>query len=338
VIEVLSPGLLTTVQDEGRPDMGHMGIPRAGACDPWSLAVANLLAGNGPNSAVLELTIVGPDLRFTEAALVAIAGADLGGISADDGRRLLPGGSYALAAGSVVRFPGPVSGEAGGRAYLAVRGGIDVPRLLGSASTCLAGAFGGYDGRALRSGDRLACVGTRVRPGSAVATDEHRWPGFAGGHRSAGPVVVRVLPGAAADQAGGASSLDALCGQVWTVSSTSDRMGIRLVGARLEPVGQAELLSHGVVWGTVQLPPDGSPIVLLADHQPTGGYPALAVAIVADRPTLGQVRAGGQVRFVPTSPAAALDALRDQRDQLRAGAEVVADAGRWDDLWRSAGG
>lgn len=328
MLEVLDGGLQTTIQDAGRPGYGHLGVPESGACDPWSLAVANLLLDNPPGAAAIECTILGPELQVLEPTVVGLAGADLGGIERDTGRRLRPGAAYALARGTVVGFPGPADGETGARAYLALPGGADVAAFLGSASTCLAGGFGGIDGRALRRGDRVA----PRRVGAELA--EHRWPeGSASGVE---PGVVRVLPGP--DPVAARAALDGLVAGAWTVTPQSDRMGLRLGGRPLAAIGSGELLTHGVTWGAIQVPADGAPIVLLADHQPTGGYPVAAAAIVADRPVLGQLRPGAAVRFVTSTIDDARRALRAQREALYAGAEALAGVRRWDELWRSARG
>jgi antagonist of KipI len=344
VLEVREPGLLTTIQDAGRPEWTHLGVPVSGACDPWSLAVANLLVDTDPGDAAVEMTLVGPTVAVVETCVVAIAGADLGGTVRETGRRLLPGRVHRLEASTTLEFPGPVDLTTGARAYLAMAGGIAVPSVLGSASTCLSGGFGGLDGRPLRPGDRLA-----TRPAAAGRRpdlDERVWP-VPGGFDPAidpGSVPVRLVDGPHLDLLD-PSVMDELIVGPWTVEPASNRVGLRLSGPDLpgKVGGQAsrsswpELLSHGVVWGAVQLPPDGAPIVLLADHQTTGGYPVVAVAIAADRPRLGQLRPGSAVRFERTDLATAHEELRAQRALLAAGAVMLRDTARWDDLWRSAG-
>lgn len=328
MFEVVEGGLLTTIQDAGRPGFGHLGVPEGGACDPWSLAVANLLVDNPPGAAAIECTLLGPELRVLAPVVVGLAGADLGGVERETGRRLLPGAAYALARGDRIVFPGRSDGGSGARAYLALPGGVDVPTILGSASTCLAGAFGGIDGRALRRGDRVA----PRRIGAELA--EQRWPEGSGAGNE--PGVVRVLPGP--DPVAARAAFDGLLAGTWTVAPQSDRMGLRLAGQPLPAIGSGELLTHGVTWGAIQVPADGAPIVLLADHQPTGGYPVAAATIVADRPDLGQLRPGAHVRFIRSTIGEARRALRDQRQALQAGAEALAHERRWDELWRSARG
>jgi antagonist of KipI len=338
-LEVIDPGLLMTVQDAGRPDWTHLGVPVGGACDPWSLAVANLLVGADAGAAALEMTIAGPTLAVREATTIGLAGADLGGVVRETGRRLLPGRSHALAAGTTIAFPG---GTAGARAYLAVPGGVEVPDVLGSAATLLSAGFGGIDGRALRQGDMVAArVGrTGAGTGSAAAADERAWPWIEGapdpGSGSAGGATaartVRLVPGPA-------PGVDALLDGEWLVGPDSDRVGLRLVGPPISTPssGAGELLSHGVVFGAVQLPPGGQPLVLLADHQTTGGYPVAAVVARADRPLLGQLRPGATIRFGAVTPDEARAAFVAQTAALARGAAALRGDDAWDELWRSAG-
>jgi biotin-dependent carboxylase-like uncharacterized protein len=332
---VLEPGLLTTVQDAGRPDWTHLGVPEGGACDPWSLAVANLLAGADPGAAALEMTIVGATLAVREHLTIGLAGADLGGVVRDTGRRLLPGGSYSLAAGTTVAFPGGDS-DAGAREYLAVPGGIDVPVVLGSRSTLLSAGIGGIDGRALRAGDVVPAL---TASGTARPAGERIWPQleddpFAPQAPAEGSTLLRVVPGPAA-------GIDALVDIRWRVRPDSDRMGLRLEpadapGPAALP-GTGEMLTHGVVRGAIQLPPGGTPIVLLADHQTTGGYPVAGVVARADHPRLGQLRPGSAVRFIAVTADEATTAAIPQERALARGAAALRGDDPWDELWQSAG-
>lgn len=342
-LEILEGGLFTTVQDLGRPGFGHLGVPSGGAADPWSHAVANHLAGNDAGAATLEVTAAGPTVRAKREVLVALAGADVGGTIAPGGRPVTPGQAVRLRAGDILALPGPARG--GLRAYLAVAGGIDVPRLLGSRSTCLAAAFGGLEGRALRAGDLVP-----VRAPSAVATAraaaESAWPGDASPPRRLGPdgsVALRVTEGP------GESAVPLLA-TAWVVGPASDRMGLRLQPGHRDALAagpgrpaadapsRAEIASHGVTRGTVQLPPDGHPIVLLADHQPTGGYAVPAVVISADLALLGQLAPGDRLRFEPVTLADAQAAARATRAAFDAHVRRLRSDARWEDLWRSAGG
>ncbi len=362
-LEVLDPGFGATVEDAGRRDFAHLGVPPGGAQDRWSLAVANALVHNRADDAALEITIVGPRLRAVAPITVALAGADLG--ARVGSRPVAPGEALGLGVGDELGFDGPGSAGAGARAYLAVVGGIDVPPVLGSRSTCLVAGFGGLDGRAIRTGDLIGPRGQpdRDRPSAPVAGA--RWPGPAAPlprYDADGVTVVRVIacgwgfgaPSAEPpDQARPSPAaipdpLASLVQDPWRVGSASDRMGLRLErdASRPASIGVAgagrtslrDAISHGVTRGAVQLPPSGDPIVLLADHQPTGGYPVVAVVITADHPVLGQLVPGGHLRFEVVSLGEARRALADQRrDWAEALARYRADRG-WDDLWLSAGG
>jgi antagonist of KipI len=327
VIEVIEPGLLTTVQDAGRPEWTHLGVPVGGACDSWGLALANLLVGNEPGAAALEMTIVGPTLRARDDVIVAIAGAAMGGPP--------PGRAMRIRAGELLELPGatPADGDgarAGARAYLAISGGIDVAAVLGSAATALAGAFGGFEGRALRRGDLLRHHAAPPGPFPGAT-----WPASGEDPAPGGTdPPIRVVRGPAA----GGGRLEALLATTWTVASGSDRVGLRLAGSRIPAPAASGILSHGVTFGTIQLPPDGAPIVLLADGQTTGGYPVPAVVISADRPRLGQLRPGVPVAFAEVSIPEARAALMLQRAALERGAAIVREAAGWDALWQAAGG
>lgn len=358
LLDVLDGGLLTTVQDAGRPDWTHLGVPQSGAADPWSLAVANLLAGNPPGAAALEMTIAGPTLRVGGPVAIALAGADLRA-RIRGGRALAVGRSHRLAAGDIVEVPGDASARAGSgsRCYLAIPGGVDVAVVLGSRSTCLAAAFGGLDGRALRAGDAIESLGgdaaepgaDRFRTTSTVTSEsvpvsisdsgigqgggpDLVWPepdAATSGHADR-PAVLRVL-------AGPLPGLDRLTGQTWRVAPAADRVGARLDGADLPAGIGGETMTHAVPWGAIQVPPDGRPIILGPDHQATGGYCVVGVVISADLPILGQLRPGAEVRLAVTDRAAALAALRERRDALVAGAAALREASGWDALVGAAG-
>jgi antagonist of KipI len=301
---VVSPGLLTTVQDIGRIGHQRVGIPVSGAMDRVALRIGNLLLGNDERAAGLEMTIVAPSLAFESDALFAIAGPDWGAVLDD---QPIPSWHATFAPrGATLKFHGA---PAGCRAYLALGGGIDVPPVLGSRSTYLRAAFGGHEGRTLRIGDVLQCglsssLSRRItqsiqgRP-STVA----RWsvgPSLRPAYRN--EATISLLPGTHT----GYLTADArrrLFDEEFRISTQSDRMGYRLTGPTLELQAPLELLSEGVAFGTVQLPPGGSPIVLMADGQTTGGYPRIGEVASVDLPALAQLRPGDRVRFTPISLA-----------------------------------
>jgi antagonist of KipI len=328
ILDVIDGGLLTTVQDGGRPEWTHLGVPQSGAADPWSLAVANLLLGNAADAAALEITIGGPTLVARDGGTISLAGADLGA-RVVGGRPLRPGRSHRIAEGATVAFDG---GRAGGgaRAYLGLAGGVDVPTILGSRSTCLAAAFGGLDGRALRAGDTI-----RSAPdGPGIDLLELAWPDEDDQGDAPGAVhgaVLRVVPGRD-------PGVERLVEGSWRVAAAADRVGVRLDGPVLPPPIAGETLTHGIPWGAIQVPSDGVPIVLGADHQTTGGYRVIAVVITADRPALGQLQPGDEIRFAPTDLETADAALREQRARLLAGDRALRDAAGWERLAASAGG
>ena len=287
---VREPGLLTTVQDGGRFRNRRLGVGCAGPVDGPALAAANRAVGNRADAAALECTVAGPLVEFLAPVAFAVAGADLGAVleRADLGDWPLPRGASVLARpGNRLRFTGRRDGC---RAYLALRGGIDVPPVLGSRSTDLASGFGGLEGRALRAGDRIA-----VLPASgAEPVHSHAVP-------RAGSVRVRVVLGPQEHHFSG-DAVARFLKDAWRVGATSDRIGLRLEGERLRHHGASEILSDGLVPGSIQVPPDGKPIVMLADGPTTGGYPKIATVLTADLPLLAQLVPGeGEVRFEPVS-------------------------------------
>jgi biotin-dependent carboxylase-like uncharacterized protein len=324
--EVLDGGLATTVQDAGRLDWTHLGVPRSGAADPQSLAIANLLIGNERATAALEMTLVGPTLVARGSSIIGLAGADLGA-HVVGGRRLVVGRGHRINEGETIAFPGE-SADRGARAYLTIPGGIDVPEVLGSRSTCLAAAFGGHDGRLLRPGDLIAsCLDTQDGDAATLA-EACVWPTDPVDLPRTG--LLHVLPGPV-------RGIEALIDGPWRIGREADRVGLRLDGHFLGEGIAGETVSHGVVWGAVQVPPDGRPIILGPDHQTTGGYPVIAVVISADRHVLGQLRPGADVAFEIVRAAEAVSALLAEEAALAAGVVAMRDAARWDELARSAG-
>ena len=288
VVEVLEPGLLTTVQDAGRTGHRRVGVSGAGPLDARAHAAANRAVGNPPRAAALECTVAGPALAFLSPLRFAVAGADLGAVleRADLGPWPVPLGAGVLARpGNILRFTGARSGC---RAYVALQGGIDVPAVLGSRATDLASGFGGLGGRALASSDRLAVCA----PAGDSAPPRESRP-----DPSPASVTLRVVLGPQADHFDTEAIASFLAGP-WRVSTTSDRVGCRLEGEALRHAGPVEILSDGMVPGSIQVPPDGRPIVMMADGPTTGGYPKIATVVTADLPLLAQLVPGeGQVRF-----------------------------------------
>ena len=288
-VEVERGGLLTTVQDPGRPGYQRYGVPWSGAADPASLVFANRAVGNPDGVAGLECTLMGPVLRFLRPVLAALGGADHRGVLhlPGGGRWPVPVGTSFLApSGSVLRFAGPPGGM---RAYLAFAGGLDVPEVLGSRSTYLTAAFGGFEGRALRSGDRLH-VG--AAPDGAR---ENRFEPDARRVTETGPLRLRVSLGPQAD-CFTEDCVRRLSELSFTVSNDSNRMGVRLDGPILEHrEGMKEIVSDANPHGTIQVPPGGHPIVMGADQGITGGYPKIGSVVAPDLARLAQALPGAEV-------------------------------------------
>ena len=280
---VISAGPLTTVQDLGRIGHRRHGVATGGAMDAFALRVANLIVGNEGDAAGLEFAFGGPRLKFSAEALVAVCGGEFGSVPAWRLVRVSAGGELSLE-----------KCRLGCRGYLAVAGGFDVPVVLGGRGTDLRGGFGGHEGRALRAGDVLkvgrgALEAHRLRPDTALhhfVAPEIR-PAY-----SRSPAV-RVVRGAETDEFNGS-----FFASEFVLDERSDRMGLRFSGARLERrPGAPELVSSPLAPGAVQVPPDGQPIVLMADAQTLGGYPKVGHVISVDLPLLAQLRPGDTVRF-----------------------------------------
>jgi antagonist of KipI len=306
-LTVLRPGLLTTVQDLGRWGHQAAGVPVAGAMDTYSLRLANGLVGNPESAAALEITLLGPTLRAEAPLVVAVAGAVFD-LQVDD-RPVPHGAPVALAAGSVLRF---LERRAGARAYLAVAGGLETPVVLGSRATHVVSRMGGLDGRALLAGDVLPVATGATRPAGRATRSPLPLA------EAPGPRRLRVLLGPQDDWFT-MSSVDALLGGTFSVSSRSDRMGFRLDGPMLTTKRPGELVSEPVAFGALQVPSGGAPILLMADRQTAGGYPKIATVITADLPLAGQLAPGEAVRFAACTRAEARSALiARERDLLRA--------------------
>lgn len=282
MIRVVSPGLQTTVQDLGRFGWAQYGVSASGAADPLSFRAANLLAGNAENAAALEMTLIGPTLLFESAATVVLGGSDFG-----SGLPLWT--PVEVNAGQALKFAATRSGA---RGYVAVRGGLAVPRAMGSVSTHV---LTGVGGRPLRTGDLLAMGSEVVGRTRAVAP-----PPFS----REGPLRVTAGP-----QAG--RFCGELCEGRYTVAEESNRMGLRLKGPAI-PSPAGGMLTEGTALGAVQIPPDGQPIILFVEHQTTGGYPKPANVASVDFWRLGQVRPRDEVSFELVTIERALELLQEQ--------------------------
>lgn len=289
-LEILKPGLCTTFQDSGRSGYQHIGVPVNGAMDTLAQQLANLLVGNPLERGTLEMTLQGPTMRFDAGALIAIAGADLG--ARLDGVALAPNQALRVRPGAVLEF---TQRQLGARAYLAVSGGFSVEPVLGSVSTYRRGAYAGVLGRALQAGDRLGFASSFRNPPRLVL------PGALTRSLAAeAQAPIHVIPGAEWQCFGEQARHDLLDAE-YRIGNDSERMGYRLQGPALALREPLELLSAAVTFGTVQVPPSGQPIVLMADRQTTGGYPRIANVISVDLPLLAQRLPGECVRFQLTA-------------------------------------
>jgi KipI family sensor histidine kinase inhibitor len=325
-VEIIQPGPLTTVQDLGRHGWAHLGVPGSGAADPASLRLANRLIGNPEGAACLELTLGRATVRFDSSATAALAGAaapmrlivpdevagagaarcDAAGAGGTEADRTgaadptvwepAPGTAFSVPAGAILRVGPPASGL---RSYLAIGGGIDVPAVLGSRS---ADSLSGLGPAPLRPGDRLPLAGPRSLPERGLlqqlsaAEPPPLMPAM-----SADAVELRAIAGPRDDWFA-AAALEILAGCEYLVSAASNRSGLRLTGPPLRRARSGELPSEGVVTGSLQVTHEGQPILLLADHPTTGGYPVIAVVRSADLGLAAQLRPGQRVRFSVARP------------------------------------
>ncbi len=301
---VVKPGLLTTVQDQGRWGFQSRGVPPAGPMDWYSMSLGNRLVGNPVHAACLEITLIGPELKFEGETEFAVTGAafrmKLDGADLKQDRRIH------AAAGSRLVFS---EREAGTRSYLAVRRGFDVPEVLGSRATHVTSATGGWMGRRLVEGDRLPVGGT-----------EHEEPLLVEGTARAlvmpqGGARLRVIEGPH-DHWFGHDAVEEFWKGRFTVTPQSNRMAYRLDGPAIRAARTDELISDVTPFGGVQIPPSGKPILLMADRATTGGYPMIATVITADLPMAGQLAPGEWIEFVPCTRSEALAALLAQQRTL----------------------
>jgi biotin-dependent carboxylase-like uncharacterized protein len=302
-LEVIEPGLATTIQDLGRHGWQRFGISASGAMDTVALAVANALVGNPANTAALEITLAGPMLACTGGDIrVALAGADFA--MTIDGRQVGGHETHDLKAGQLLSIG---SARDGARAILAVSGGFQINPMLGSVATHARSLLGGLNGGPLRKGDLLPLA----TPG--LPTGPHLMLSPAHRIRAAGPIRVLLGP---QDDAFGAAGIGTFLTSEYAVTALSDRMGCRLDGPRVAHAGAVGIVSDGVVFGSIQIPGNGQPIILLADRQTTGGYPKIATVISADFPRLAQLRPGERIRFQAIEEDAAIALARALRRRL----------------------
>jgi antagonist of KipI len=306
ILEILSPGALTSVQDLGRYGFGRFGVAPSGALDAFALRVANLLVGNRQDQACLELMLLGPRIRAITDIVVAVTGGNLQPCC--NGQPIPMWRSQVLKRDDILSFKTPLSGF---RAYIAVAGGIGVPLVMGSKSTNLPSGFGGYQGRQLKKGDTLRSQVTgsdlstagRAFKSALIPQYSNRW-------------TLRVVWGPQ-DGHFPPESRDLFLNASYKMSPESDRTGIRLQGPMIQRKAEIEesIISEGVVCGSIQIPGDGKPIIILGETV-TGGYRKIATVISADLPLLGQIKPGDEIQFKAVSLKASHRALLKAEDLI----------------------
>ncbi|MGH9329400.1 MAG: biotin-dependent carboxyltransferase family protein [Vicinamibacterales bacterium] len=305
-VVVAKPGMLTTVQDRGRWGLQGSGVPVAGPMDPVSHRVANRLLGNQEDAAMLEVTLIGPELVFEESAVVAVCGAEFA--LRVDGAAAPMWGPIEVRAGARLTFGPRVRGA---RAYCAIAGGVASEPVFGSRATSLVARMGPFGGRALAAGDRLPLAPDRPRTIEDLPETTMKGRVTALVPLPQGGARLRVMWGPQ-EHLFTEVARDTLTSGRYVVTPQSNRMGYRLDGPRLAHRGSADILSDATPHGTLQVPGSGQPILLMADRQTAGGYPKIATVITADLALAGQLAPGDWVAFVPCDRREALAALRDQ--------------------------
>lgn len=286
-ILIVNPGLLTTVQDKGRWGYQEFGMPVAGAMDEYSLRVANILVGNEEYAAVLETTLLGPEIRFNTDAVIALTGANM--MPRINGRIAPMWRTLRVAAGDLLSFE---MAREGTRGYIAFAGSLDVPEVMGSRSTYIRGSIGGYEGRKLKANDELTLgkvsvpmeqLHGRIVPGGYIPEYKKQ-------------CVVRTVLGPQED-CFTEESIERFFKSIYEVTNEADRMGYRLAGETLQHKTGADIISDGINLGSIQIPGHGMPIVMMSERQTTGGYTKIATVISTDIAVMAQLKPGDKVRF-----------------------------------------
>lgn len=297
-----NPGVLTTIQDEGRYGYEQFGMSPSGPMDLKAFRTANLLAGNPAGESALEATVLGPALRFDQENVIALTGADMQPVL--NGRPCPMYQAVAVRAGDLLKLG---AARTGCRTYIAFAGGLDVPLVMGSRATALQNRVGGFQGRKLAKGD---AVGFRA-PNPALPLPRTAPIPVHGGHE----VTIRVVLGPQ-DDAFTREGMETFLGRPYTVSKDFDRMGCRLEGPVIEHKTDGNIISDGMVTGAIQVPTAGQPIIMLAERQTVGGYTKIATVISADLPLVGQCKTGDTIRFQAVRMEEAHRAWREANREL----------------------
>ncbi|HLU22035.1 MAG TPA: biotin-dependent carboxyltransferase family protein [Bacillaceae bacterium] len=296
-IEIIKPGVLSTIQDLGRIGNQQFGVIKSGAMDEFALRTANILVGNEENEAAIEMTLIGPTIRFNCNTLVAICGGDFS--PTIDGELVPKWRPVFIKKGTTLKMGGARKQI---RAYLAVAGGLNIPVVMGSRSTYLRAGIGGFMGRKLLSGDVIEIINPIQK---AIDIDQSyiSFPKFISSQikpQYESSNVIRIVRGSEYHLFS-KKSKELLLSKPFILSSDSDRMGYRLDGHRIQLHKEEEMVSSSVTFGTIQVPANGSPIILMADHQTTGGYPKIGQVIAVDLPLLAQMNIGSEIYFQEVS-------------------------------------
>ncbi|QZY54187.1 biotin-dependent carboxyltransferase family protein [Crassaminicella profunda] len=307
-IKILNPGLLTTVQDEGRVGYQQFGVPVSGVMDYFSYKVANILVGNDEKEAVLEVTMLGPQIIFEEGTVIAITGGKLSPMI--NGKAIPMWKSIHVKKDDQLSFGGM---KEGCRSYIAFAGGINVPEIMGSKSTYMKGKIGGYEGRPLKKGDKLKIGSPKEsllkltgRAVSAKYIPEYK-----------NSLEVRVLLGPQ-EEYFTEKGIETFLSQSYTVTNECDRMGFRLDGEEIEHKEGADIISDGIAFGAIQIPGHGKPIIMMADRQTTGGYTKIANVIYADLERIAQAKPGDIISFKKVSIEEAQSILKEVEERITA--------------------
>lgn len=301
-IKIISAGMLSTIQDGGRFGVMKYGFTQSGAMDSKAMATANILVGNEPECAVIETTLLGITAEFTDNTVIALSGGDFS--AAINGTPIKRNKAYAVKAGDTLTMSYAKSGV---RGYLAVSGGFDVPEVMGSRSTNLKSQIGGFYGRKLAAGDRINTFAPVITDAAGRELPEETYENS---------ITLRAVLGPQ-DYMFTDEDINTFFSCEYKITQQADRMGIRLDGVPLKGKGSMDIVSDGIVFGSVQVPKSGMPIILAADRQTTGGYAKIATIISADRHLIAQARPGGTIKFAQVSVKEAQKIAKQEQKALK---------------------
>lgn len=302
-IKIINPGLLTTIQDNGRLYYQQYGIPMAGVMDNYSMQLANILLGNDRYEAVLEITYIGPTIQFNSNSVISITGADISPKINNENIKMYS--TVYVNKGDILKF-GEIKN--GCRAYLSIKGGFNIPKIMGSKSTYLRGKIGGFKGRRLKAGDIIPIndntnyLGIRKIPNNLIPNYYNEY-------------TARVIMGYQCSRFT-KKGIDTFLNSKYIISNQCDRMGYRLNGNKIDHKNGADIISEGITLGTIQVSGEGKPIIMMADRQTTGGYTVIANVISIDIPYIAQLKAGDILRFERINIKEAHKLIKDTEEEL----------------------